>query len=207
MLDLKVHYVNKVPVAVLDNFFTEYEHNAIFDEITRMRMAGLLRPPEETGSATHDDDSLKKVNSAVWFPHVYRIKEMSPTEMISPKLISPTVVNELINHDVMFRFLTNINSASSLFSYYNNSDRYEAHTDTATFTLLHWLYKEPKGFEGGDFIIEDKLSIECKNNRVVYMPSFLEHAVTPVKLKGEPPWVDGWGRHTISHFLHGHMEV
>ena len=55
-------------------------------------------------------------------------------------------------------------------------------------------------FEGGDLIIENKNSIQCRNNRVVFMPSCADHEVVPIKMaknyRGK-----GLGRYCCSTFI------
>jgi len=194
-----IEYIKGVPIAIIDDLFTEEEHAAIFEEINFIRKEDLLFAPEDTGSAKHPDGTIKKQNSGAWFVDLYKQTILSPTCRISPKILDEKLVNKLVAEDIMFNFLRNIHQVNSLLSYYDESDNYHTHVDASTFTVIHWLYKEPKKFDGGVFTFEGEGEIECVNGRVIYMPGFVNHGVTPVKLKTED--TDGWGRYTISHFL------
>ena len=60
------------------------------------------------------------------------------------------------------------------------------------FTVLIWLYDEPKGFTGGDLIFNDfDVTIPCKNNTGVIFLGPWHHEVTEVK---------GQGRYTLTMF-------
>ena len=79
--------------------------------------------------------------------------------------------------------------------------------------MCTWLYKEPKGFYGGDFILNPKetdlsnemyptKTIELKNNRSVIFPGMILHGVTPVKMNKQFANTKfDVGRFTITNFL------
>jgi hypothetical protein len=99
------------------------------------------------------------------------------------------------------------NFSNTLISYYEDGHYYKPHFDTSYFTILIWLYKEPKNFTGGDFHIYHKLkqeepisTVEVKNNRMIIFPSFYTHGVDELKVIDKNR-KDKWGRFAITHFL------
>ena len=73
-----------------------------------------------------------------------------------------------------------------LINYYENSNYYKPHKDQGFFTGLHWFFREPKKFEGGEFIFSDyDKKIKVENNKMLIFPSQILHEVTPVKMEAE----------------------
>ena len=85
-------------------------------------------------------------------------------------------------------------------SEYKKGDFYGNHADIYGYTVLVWFFKEPKRFNGGDFMLlgPNKL-IECKHNRLVMIPSYYMHSVTPITME-EKYRNKGLGRYTLTHF-------
>ena len=90
------------------------------------------------------------------------------------------------------------NNFNVLINYYENFDFYKKHFDFAKFTLNIFMFNNPKNFQGGDFVIEDSI-IECKFNRAIIFPGFLNHGDTNVKLINDN--VYNGGRFSITTFL------
>ena len=91
------------------------------------------------------------------------------------------------------------NIHSSLLSYYEDNDHYDAHHDVFLWTNLIWMVREPRLFDGGDFKLnEPDVEIKLKNNRAVFFPSCYLHSVSPIKFHTQPKEI-GYGRYTISH--------
>jgi len=86
-------------------------------------------------------------------------------------------------------------------SIYSDGDYYLPHIDESLYTSVLWLNKEPKEYEGGNFIFhfEDGSTeeVETKNNRMVLFPSFYKHEVKPVHYLTE----DAYPRCAISMFF------
>ena len=90
------------------------------------------------------------------------------------------------NHDHWFFKNALVSNRSFLLNYYEDRNYYKPHQDLALMTCLHWFYREPKSFEGGDFIISDyDKKIEIANNKMIIFPSMLKHEVTPLIMKEE----------------------
>ena len=102
----------------------------------------------------------------------------------------------------MGRQFPETNSDSTMISYYEDGDHYGAHWDSATTTILRWFFKEPKKFKGGDlFLGDNNIKIECKQNRAVIFPCFLNHSVNKIEMFDDVNSNDKLGRYCITHFL------
>jgi len=98
-------------------------------------------------------------------------------------------------------FLSTTND-STLISYYEQDDHYDAHHDTFSWTNCIWMVREPRLFDGGDFDFpETGHEIRLKNNRAIFFPCCYSHRVSPVKFHTQPKEI-GYGRYTITHFYY-----
>ena len=198
--------INKLPVAIIDNFYDVKAQQKIMDELQFLNNdSRKLRPPEETGSA-YDTNSrgekhyLKK-NKAIGLDSIYGDRSVSNILTENRKLFSTKVVDSLINLHPLFRYVKFATADSTLVSYYENSDYYKKHHDTAVITAITWFYKKPKSFEGGNLILEDDLKIDCIPNRCVVFPSCTFHSVEKIRMKADITRENS-GRFAISQFLY-----
>jgi len=92
----------------------------------------------------------------------------------------------LNGHDHWFFKEALILHRSYLLNYYENRNFYKPHRDQGLMTCLHWMFRDPKKFEGGEFIFPDfDKKIEVENNKMIIFPSMLRHEVTPIVMKDE----------------------
>tara|TARA_Y100001963_G_scaffold9180_1_gene11800 strand:+ start:192 stop:848 length:657 start_codon:yes stop_codon:yes gene_type:complete len=204
------------PYIIIDNFYINEELNLIWNELDFLSDGDKFNSPEETGSATNDSGILKN-NKGMWLDRLYKDRKYSNILTCSRKLIYELDFILSKSNSWWFKCLLGskdiLNIDHTLLSYYDEDDYYAPHFDRSILTSLTWLYKEPKGFDGGDFILNPTMytdkkhflncmapskKIELKNNRVVMFPGMIPHLVTPVKMKNE---VKGMGRFCISNFL------
>jgi len=194
---VELHTVNQAPVVIADNLFTYREYKAMFDEFKRIKERGLLQTGNETLGAINEEGEMKKKNSSVFIDSLYGNRDLSDILVNNRKVFNHSVISGLINLHPFFNYIPLCNTDCTLLSYYDNGNRYEQHRDAFVITILTWFYEEPKKFDGGDFIIENDFTIECKANRTVFMPSYMLHAVTPVKPEKTNK---GLGRYTMTQF-------
>ena len=189
-------------VAVIDDWYSAEEYQSVVEECKFLIQYG--EPPEVSGSAfdTQTKRPLKR-NSAVWIENVFRNFYLSQVGKLSHKVFDKT--KDLIGIDPLYHYLNESKKHDCLISYYEDSDYYKAHRDGAVITLITWIYDEPKAFVGGDLILLDNnnnptVEIECKNNRTVIFPSFIQHEVTNISMDKED-LNKKLGRFTISQFM------
>ena len=195
-MNVTVYEINKLPVAVIDNFYNEDELDAIWSEINFLNRGNKLLLPSVTGAAK-DGDEYKKRGHGLFLYGLYNDAEKN-SEIVkcSKKIFS--IADELIDYHYFFRYIKDSEKDDVLLNYYENADYYKSHTDQSTVSCISWLHKEPKGYLGGDMILNKNFPISCLNNRVIVLPSIIEHEVTEVKIKTEE---SGYGRYSIVHFI------
>lgn len=196
--------IQKLPVAVIDNYYSKIAYEKIWQEICFLNNhPDKFKNPDDTGSAFRTENNkvhLLKQNKAIAVDYVYKDRSMSDILTETRLIFTPEVVNTLSNHHKMFDYIKYANADGTLLNYYETSDYYEPHYDIATFTVLTFLYKEPKKFTGGDLVIENELTIECKSNRTAIFPSVLLHAVEPVDI-GDNLTGGNYGRYSIAQMI------
>ena len=95
------------------------------------------------------------------------------------------------------------NRDSSVVAYYEDTDYYKSHQDLAVISIMYWLWKEPKSFEGGDIEFTDyDIKVPVQRNQLMIMPSSTLHAVTPIKMLENNVKFSGNGRYCIFRFLY-----
>jgi hypothetical protein len=202
---LKVEFVSNLPVAIIDNFYSEKSCEKIWQELLFLNNTDQkLVDPEETGSAwkiVEDQKIYTKKNKGIFLDGVYHNRNASNILTENRQIFDPALLEELISHHVFFRYLKESNRDQTLIQYYENSDYYEYHYDRALITAVSWFNKKPKGFTGGEFVFENELTVECKHNRMIIFPSILSHAVNPVVV-GENLKNQNYGRYSISQFYY-----
>lgn len=193
--------VDKYKVIILDNFYDQHEYDAILNECVFFAKRDKLKPPSITGAAEVHGVSLKKGNG-IFLDDVFKDRNISDILYYNRKIFNSTIMEELSSIDIFYRNLSMSNKDSTLLNYYENSDYYDSHSDLSTITVVSWFYKEPKIFSGGNIFFENDKEkfVECKNNRVIFFPSFLYHAVDKIEMPENKLGL-GLGRFAISQFI------
>ena len=176
------------PLIVVDDFYNQSELDGIWEELNFYTYEHKFLSPDETGGANQFKKITKK-NRGIWISSLYDNLEFSNIYCCSRKIHHhwSTIVDGGDDKYKWFWKNYNTHAESILLSYYENSDYYEPHRDEGSVTILNWIYKEPKKFEGGDlfFMQDSKKRIEIKNNRTIIFPSIVLHAVNQVKMSEE----------------------
>ena len=192
--------MDKIPYLLIDNFFTGEELDLIWPELDFLNNPFLLKKPAETGSAFTGEGTLKKNNKGVFLGDVYRSFEISSVWRLSSKL-EKGYIQEYSELHLANKSILSANYSSMLLSYYEDSDFYLPHRDTAIATVLYWFYREPKKFNGGDLVFTDTNEVvEVKNDRMIMFPSWATHAVTEVTM-AEEFRNQKLGRYCLTQFL------
>tara|TARA_R110000787_G_scaffold89528_1_gene189438 strand:- start:1081 stop:1662 length:582 start_codon:yes stop_codon:yes gene_type:complete len=186
--------------VVIDNWYTKEELKKVYKEIDFYSDKDKLVTQHGNVATEHGKDQADCFR--VHLSTVYNIegKKLSDILMLMDKMRQKTFHDHITKTCKIYRGFKNTNTDASMIAYYENSQYYEPHTDSAKYSILIWINKEPKKFTGGDLILPDlKQKIECKNNRLVLFPGYLYHEVTEVKMKGK--YKIGDGRWCIVHFF------
>ena len=181
------------PIVIIDDYYSNEAYENILKELNFL-LPNLLDPCVELASYDNQGNSNKK-NKSIFLDDVYKDRTVSSILTENRKLFSDEIRDMLLETNMFFRYWDILDSDSTLVSYYEHQDYYKPHMDHATVSALSWFYNDPKGFSGGDLIIENNFIVECVKNRIAIFPSILEHSVTEV-LNAKK----GMGRFTISQF-------
>jgi Rps23 Pro-64 3,4-dihydroxylase Tpa1-like proline 4-hydroxylase len=193
---INVTFVHEgIDVAVFDNFYSEEQLEIALNEC--VSLIPLLLTPDNTASAVGNNKQLLKRNHGAFIEE----KSSSVVEIDYKIIKDKSILSSIIQYNSLYRMLTSMNKTSTLLSYYTDGDYYETHTDAAMFTMIVWIYKEPKIFSGGELILygpdNKEIKIECLNNRVVLFPSCTPHSVSKVTM----PDIHDAGRFCVTHFF------
>jgi len=180
--------IEPFPHVLLEDYFTKGEWEACIRELRKLDPH--LLPPEFSGTARHKETGRPlKFNSGLF------LTEAMPNSEIV-QFARNHMYQELVSQvDCSWwesQWRQN-NSQSWMLSRYIDGQYYNAHVDLSQFTLLIWLYQEPKPFTGGDLIFPDynNYTIPCNNNTGIIFYGPLRHEVPPIK---------GSGRYTLTCF-------
>lgn len=189
---------------IVDNWFTKNELSSIWKELEFYTEREKLARSETNLTVTPTD--LQKNPLAFSYriyldSFYYPEKRNISTILSSQKKFQSNEFYYQIKDIPMARQFPNTNGDTSQVSYYENGDHFKSHYDVFQFTILIWLFKEPKKFEGGDLIFDElNEKIEVKNNRMLFFPSYYIHSVEEVKMKEDIEI--GHGRYCITHFYY-----
>jgi hypothetical protein len=148
-----------------------------------------LRPhfggPEKTGTARDVLGNIKKDNRGLF------LDDNHPICKLNRKVLKPEFIHDLTKENWFFRYINHCNRDNTLVSYYEDSGHYKSHTDSSIVTAIHYYWKEPKMFTGGDICFGDFV-VPITNNCLLIFPSCTEHQVTSLT---------GSGRYATTQFI------
>jgi len=191
---------------IIDNWYKKEELKRVMKELDYLSCTPMSRSENSFETARNSDNKSLSSSFRIYPEQLYTEKGYINSPILgSLKKFQQQEFHQKVtdafksSNTAIDRVFMDTNASSTIINYYETNDRYDEHHDVFQFTILIWVYKEPKSFEGGDLIFT-KLNekIECKNNRMVLFPSFYYHAVTPVKMKTSNV---GFGRYAITHFF------
>lgn len=196
----KVH-----PFLIVDNWFSNKELRSVWKELDFLSSRNDLERAEDNDDVAKKKDGSSKAKAfRIFYDEIYndtgRLHSHLPLTLDK---IRKKEFGDLLEKAMPLQSRTFFTTSKSncLITYYENNDGYETHHDNAIATILIWLYKEPKKYEGGDLLFTDfDTRIKNKNNRLLIFPSYYNHEVEPVKML-EPQTEMGYGRFTITHFF------
>ena len=186
------------PFLIIEDLYTEDELTLIWQELDYYQSNSYILNANTNPSLSEDGkERTKKQGNFV--DNVFQKREYSNILCLSRKLFQPgLIVNS--DHIKELKYLRP-DIDHSLLSYYDDGAYYLPHHDNTVVSIISWLWKEPKRFEGGDFVFEDyKLTIKCKHNSAVAFPGTTLHGVTPITMEDQYK-DEGLGRYSLSHFL------
>ena len=132
-----------------------------------------------------------------------RRREISDILTLNRKAFDPSVLDTLSQLSPLILDIKMVNEDFTKIKYYEDGEYYKSHQDVARFTMLTYLYKEPKAFTGGDLYFEDfNYTIPIENNMLVFFTGCIHHTSTELKMTDHiNKKCSGYGKYTIAQFL------
>jgi len=195
-----------IDAIIIDNFYSEEQLKEIHHELKFLTKPSIMVDDRDKLEAAVDlQGNFITTKSGVWVDHVFRDWKHSaliryPMENFSKK----ETTEKILSYNSLFSLFYHCNVRNHLLSYYENAGYYSKHTDSAVFTVLNYFHTEPKQFNGGDITLYSrgetkKATIECRENRVVIIPSYIVHEVSTIEMTSNK--LSGDGRYCCSIFL------
>lgn len=184
-MEIKHIKCDKASYMLFENIYDERELELIWQEAYFLCHEDKLLPPLKSGTAFDSEGNPLKSNKCIWINEIYKDMNLSNYGKLYKKPISRIIANkkELKSVDINLKLFFETNNDSTLMSYYENSDYYEAHHDKSCYTYVFWLFKEPKLFSGGDLTFTElSQTIKVKSNMAVLFPSWLDHKVDKIEM-------------------------
>lgn len=189
------------PYLIIEDFYDEEELGLVWRELEFLLDGNKMLDPKDTGAAMHNGNPAKQ-NKGVFLDKIYANRSISNILNVNRKLMKLGIFKEIEKHSLIFRGINDCNKDYTLVSYYENDDHYAPHRDIFNYTALHWFFKEPKKFTGGDLsFCEFDEEIPCENNKLILFPSAMLHGVSEVKMN-DSDIGKGYGRFCISQFFY-----
>lgn len=197
---------NNYPFLIIDDWYSPDELKKVWKELDFYHSLGRenIDRAEKTIVAKDDKGESKGKSYRFYVDQIYSMNGKNKSHVLNYKQkFQRKEFHDIvkINLKDYREFFPATNMDSTFISYYENEDFYDSHFDASAFTMLIWLHKEPKMYEGGDFeIINSNKTIESKNNRMILFPSFYYHRVQKLSMKNKSE--ENFGRYTITHFFY-----
>jgi Rps23 Pro-64 3,4-dihydroxylase Tpa1-like proline 4-hydroxylase len=176
-------FTSPVVFCIVRDFYTKDEIELLSNELVKLKPH--FGGPEKTGTAHDILGNVKKENKGIFLDIAH------PIVKLNRKVLRPEFVHELIKEHWFFKYIKHCNKDSTLVSYYEDSDHYKEHEDSCIVTAIHYHWKEPKMFSGGDIYFGD-FKVPISNNCLLIFPSCTEHSVTAMQ---------GSGRYATTQFI------
>ena len=188
-------------IAVVEDFYSEDELKLIWRELEFYQ--GKFLPSEFTEPALIEGiNKSKKQNKGLFLDQIYTNKRhISNILTLNRNIFNFDLRQKLTQLGPMFRVLNNCKQDGTLLSYYEDSDYYLPHFDESAMTILSYFFREPKSFSGGNIRFGDfDITIEIKNNMLIFFPGVYEHEVDTIKME-EKDMNKNLGRYCMAQFL------
>jgi hypothetical protein len=173
---------NNCSIAVIDNFYNNFEVEKIKEELYSLYEISKLGIFSNIySSKTNDNKSKQKSNSLFLDDLFLENRNLSKILSINRKIFTDLELkNTLLEKNLFYNLIYESNKDNTLLNFYRETDLYKSHKDSTCFTALTFFNLKP--FTGGDLLFSEyNIKIECLEGRVVIFPGFLIHAAEEVQ--------------------------
>jgi len=169
-------------VIVARNWYTDSELQLIWGELDKICRPDIMQDEKTTNSSKMSDGSYVKKGHGIFLDELY-LNDRSASEILklNNKIFDRDFLNEAIKVDRSFTHIRNSKRDSTLLNYYEDGHKYNKHWDSSIFTACLTLWREPKQFIGGRFLIEEN-DFDVRSNDMVIFPGYIMHQVTQIEM-------------------------
>ena len=196
------------PYLLINNFFSNEEYDLIWREVMYLFNNNHFHDCSLDKNSAHTDGKPLASNSRCYPNDVLNESQRQNSGLYNSirkiqnkefhKLVEQTFKNSPY---ALYKTFLGTNRSSLLLKYYGEAAEYKEHFDQPQFSMITWLYKEPKNFEGGDFILtKNNTRVKCSNNTCIIFPGFYYHKVEPIKIIDKT--IKDGGRFSINRFFY-----
>ena len=186
--------------VTIDDTFAPRELEFIWSAIDHIQAQGLFQSPEHTGSAIDPrTGQLVKKNRSIFLADLDTEHQQPDIRSLTATLWTNREITQALTAiNPTLSIWRNLNYSTHLLSYYESGESYPAHRDRSVFTILTWLYKEPKQWQGGEFELTGyQRRFTVQNNQSIIIPGSFLHQADPVSMMTSEP---GQGRYCLAQF-------
>jgi len=195
------------PYLLIDNFFEKKELSQIWNEINYLYNNKYFFKSSKDKNSGHNNNEPLAKNSRCYPNQVLTYGQIQKSFLFNyvtkiqnknfHKLVEETFKN---SNYALYKTFLGLNRSNLVINHYDNNEEYKEHFDQFQFSMITWLYEEPKNYEGGDFILtKNKRKIQSLNNRSILFPGFYYHKVEPIKFLKDK---NVKGRFSINRFFY-----
>lgn len=165
---------NNFSIAIVDNFYSETELKEIKDELKLLSAVAELKVFVNKAAKDEEDNSKQKSNSFFLDDLYSNKRDLSKVLNANRKLFSEELRTKLIEKNLFYDHIFNVNLDTTLLNFYKPTDYYKPHKDNSCFTALTFFTLEE--FYGGDLVFpEYNIKVGAVENRMVIFPGFVVH--------------------------------
>ena len=193
--------VNDLPFLWVRDVYNKDQLTDIFEELDFLLGIERYKDPEHPDgpeTAYDPEGNVLISGKGMHLDVVYKDRSESNILKVNRKLFSEETTTLLESYHSFFRYVRRSNTDNTKLHYYTDGDYYKSHFDDCVVTAISFFYNEPKGYAGGDLLLEHTLTIPCLNNSMVVFPSIMWHEVTPIVMSNFSP---NMGRYSMTQFL------
>ena len=182
---------------IIEDFFNEGITKEVFNEILTFEdklKPGTIRIANDKDLKDVVNERIK-MNSSIWYDAYYADDRNKSTFLINFSKVfwSNHMKGFFEDHkDPIYYSLLRTKKDNTKLAAYGDGDYYTQHTDSkigapelTLMTVVYMVCKEPKQFEGGEFVLwfrNEKAVIPFENNKLIIFASQTIHEVLPVKM-------------------------
>lgn len=197
---------HKIPetIAIIRGWYSEEELDMIWRELEVVCSPFILVKAGDTldRSAIDADSQPLKKGHGLFLDYLYEnVRHRSFILKLNEKLFNKEFIERLIKEDPAFTYFMRTDIDFTLANYYDTQDEYQLHWDKSIYTSNVILWKTPRKFDGGKFLLtSNELDFDIQSNDMIIFPGYVPHRVTPLVPHDDYiPWKSG--RYSLANFI------